>query len=88
MRLDKWLKTSRIIKRRSVANEACDKGKILINDRTAKASNIVKESDILIVSIGSKKTVLEILEVPDFHNVTTQYAKNLYKIISTEKIDI
>ena len=54
MRLDKYLKVSRLIKRRTVANEACDAGRVLINDRPAKASAQVKEGDVLEIQFGSK----------------------------------
>ena len=54
MRLDKFLKVSRIIKRRTVANEACDSGRVLVNDRPAKASLNVKEGDIIEVQFGNR----------------------------------
>ena len=56
MRLDKYLKVSRLIKRRTVANEACDSGRVLINDKPAKASANVREGDIITISFGKKKT--------------------------------
>lgn len=86
MRLDKWLKVSRIIKRRTIANEVCDKEKILINGRTAKASVEVKPNDILEIIMGNRHTVFEVLKVPT-GNVTIQESKDLYKSISDEKID-
>ena len=55
MRLDKYLKVSRLIKRRTVANEACDSGRVLINDKPAKASANVKEGDIITISFGNKE---------------------------------
>ena len=55
MRLDKYLKVSRLIKRRTVANEACDSGRVLINDKPAKASANVKEGDIISISFGNKE---------------------------------
>ena len=63
MRLDKFLKVSRIIKRRTVANEACDAGRVLINDKPAKASANVKVGDILTIHFGNKETKVEILDV-------------------------
>ena len=54
MRLDKFLKVSRLIKRRTVANEACDAGRVLVNDRPAKASAQVKAGDVLEIQFGSK----------------------------------
>lgn len=87
MRLDKWLKVSRVIKRRTVANEVCDKEKITINGRTAKASAEVKAGDLIEISLGNRKTVLEIVSVPEKSNVSTQDARELYKKISEEKTD-
>ena len=63
MRLDKYLKVSRLIKRRTVANEACDAGRVLINDRPAKASAQVKEGDVLEIQFGSKAVRVEVLNV-------------------------
>ena len=65
MRLDKFLKVSRIIKRRTVANEACDSGRVLVNDRPAKASLNVKEGDIIEVQFGNRSVKAEVLKVQD-----------------------
>ena len=54
MRLDKYLKISRLIKRRTVANEACDAGRVLVNDKVAKASVNVKVGDVIEIQFGSK----------------------------------
>ena len=62
MRLDKYLKVSRLIKRRTVANEACDAGRVLINDKPAKASAQVKAGDILEIRFGSRVEVLDVQE--------------------------
>ena len=67
MRVDKFLKVSRLIKRRTVANEACDKGRIMINDKVVKASAEVKVGDILTISLGDKVVKAEILKVDDKH---------------------
>ena len=67
MRLDKFLKVSRIIKRREVANEAADKGRIILNDKQAKASTPVKVGDIIEIKFGdkiSKYRILKVLENP------------------------
>ena len=61
MRLDKYLKVSRLIKRRSVANEACDAGRVLINDKPAKASAQVKAGDVLEILFGTKSVRVEVL---------------------------
>ena len=61
MRLDKYLKESRIIKRRTIANEACDNGRVLVNDKLAKASLEVKVGDVITVSFGNKETKVRVL---------------------------
>ena len=65
MRLDKWLKVSRLIKRRTVAQEACDGGRVSLNGRTAKPSAEVKVGDILEISFGAKTVRAEVLSVQE-----------------------
>ncbi|MCU6762922.1 S4 domain [uncultured Roseburia sp.] len=65
MRLDKFLKVSRLIKRRTVANEACDAGRVLVNDRPAKASCSIKEGDLIEIAFGTKSVKVEVLKVAD-----------------------
>ena len=65
MRLDKYLKVSRLIKRRTVANEACDAGRVLVNDKTAKASVQVKTGDTVEIQFGSRNVKVEVLEVKE-----------------------
>lgn len=65
MRLDKFLKVSRIVKRRTVANEICDAGRVKINDRLAKASSEVKVGDIIEMRFGEKVTRFEVLNVSE-----------------------
>ena len=79
MRLDKFLKVSRLIKRRTVANEACDAGRVLINDRPAKASAQVKEGDVLEIQFGSKAVRVEVLNVQD--TVKKEEAQELYRYL-------
>ena len=79
MRLDKYLKVSRLIKRRTVANEACDAGRVLINDKPAKASTNVKVGDILTIHFGNKETKVEILDVQE--TVKKDEAKELFRYI-------
>ena len=79
MRLDKFLKVSRLIKRRTVANEACDAGRVLINDRPAKASAQVKAGDVLEIQFGSKAVKVEVLNVQE--TVKTEEAQELYKYL-------
>ena len=79
MRLDKYLKVSRLIKRRTVANEACDAGRVLINDRPAKASAQVKEGDVLESQFGSKAVRVEVLNVQE--TVKKEEAQELYRYL-------
>ena len=65
MRLDKWLKVSRLIKRRTVANEACDNGRVTANGRPVKASYDVKEGDVLELKFGEKAIRVEVVSVAD-----------------------
>jgi ribosomal 50S subunit-recycling heat shock protein len=80
MRLDKFLKVSRLIKRRTVANEVSDQGRIFINDKPAKPSKEVKEGDKIAIEYYNKTLVVEVLKVPT-SNVSIQESKDLYKII-------
>lgn len=79
MRLDKFLKVSRLIKRRTVANEACDAGRVLVNDRPAKASVQVKTGDILEIQFGSKSVRVEVLNVQE--TVKKEEAQELYRCL-------
>lgn len=79
MRLDKFLKVSRLIKRRTVANEACDNGRIQVNGRVVKASYEVKVGDKLEISMGSRVVAVEVLLVAD--NVRKDDAVTMYKEI-------
>ena len=79
MRLDKYLKVSRLIKRRTVANEACDAGRVLINGKPAKASAQVKAGDILEIQFGNKSVKAEILDVKD--TAKKEEAKELFRYL-------
>lgn len=79
MRLDKFLKVSRLIKRRTVANEACDAGRVLVNDRPAKASAQVKAGDVLEIQFGSKSVRVEVLNVQE--TVKNEEAQELYRYL-------
>ncbi len=81
MRLDKYLKVSRIIKRRTVANEACDAGRILVNGKVARASYNVKVGDILEVSLGTKTVRAEIVSVNEYAG--KEDAPMMYKILQS-----
>ena len=65
MRLDKFLKVSRLIKRRTVANEACDAGRVLVNDKPAKASVKVKQGDIIEIQFGTRTVKEEVIDIKD-----------------------
>ena len=77
MRLDKYLKVSRIIKRRTVANDACDAERVSVNGKTAKASAEVKEGDIIEIRFGEKITRVEVLSVRE--TVKKEDAAALYR---------
>lgn len=65
MRLDKFLKVSRLIKRRTVANEACDAGRVMVNDKPAKASVQVKPGDVIEIQFGTRNVKVKVLELKD-----------------------
>ena len=65
MRLDKYLKVSRLIKRRTVANEACDAGRVMINGKTAKAGTDVKVGDMIEIGFGTRNVKVEVLDVQE-----------------------
>ena len=77
MRLDKYLKVSRLIKRRTVANEACDAGRISINGKVAKASVNVKVGDVITIKFGTKEVNVEVTDVRE--NVKKEEAGEMYK---------
>ncbi len=79
MRLDKYLKVSRLIKRRTVANEACDAGRVLINDKVAKASTEVKVGDVIEIGFGTKSVKVEVLDIQD--TTKKDEAKDLFKYL-------
>lgn len=79
MRLDKYLKVSRIIKRRTVANEACDAGRVNVNGKTARASYDVKVGDILEIGFGTRTVKAEVLDVSE--TVRKEAAAMMYRII-------
>ena len=79
IRLDKFLKVSRLIKRRTVANEACDAGRVMLNGKTAKASQNVKPGDILEISFGSRVVKAQILAVKD--TAKKDEAKELFRYL-------
>lgn len=79
MRLDKWLKVSRLIKRRTVAQMACQQGRVYVNDKPAKSSVTVKENDQIHIEMGSRALTLKVLTVPHKTPPKNQ-ASSLYEI--------
>ncbi|MFR0870143.1 MAG: RNA-binding S4 domain-containing protein [Oscillospiraceae bacterium] len=79
MRLDKYLKVSRLIKRRTVANEACDAEKVSVNGKPARASYDVKEGDIIEITIGAKPLKVRVLDVKEF--TKKEDAAALYEVV-------
>ena len=79
MRLDKFLKVSRLIKRRNVANEACDAGRVLVNGTVAKASTKVKAGDIIEIQFGTKTVKAEVLDIRD--TTKKEEAKDLFRYL-------
>ena len=77
MRLDKFLKVSRLIKRRTIANEACDNGRVSVNGRVVKASYEVKVGDRLEITMGARTVAVEVVQVAD--NVRKDDAAAMYK---------
>lgn len=80
MRLDKYLKVSRIIKRRTVANEACDAGRVMVNGKPARASYDVKVGDLIEVSLGVRSIKIRVLEVSEY--ATKETADRLFEQIN------
>lgn len=79
MRLDKFLKVSRLIKRRTVANEACDAGRVLVNGTTAKASVKVKPGDVIEIQFGTRTVKVEVLDLQE--TTKKEEAKELFRYI-------
>ena len=79
MRLDKYLKVSRLIKRRTVANEACDAGRVLVNGKVARASYDVKPGDVLELTLGQRTIKVKVETVTEY--VTKDGAADLYSVL-------
>lgn len=75
--MDKYLKVSRLIKRRTVANEACDAGRVFINDRQAKAGTEVKPGDVIEIKFGTRDMKVEVVSVQE--TIKKEEAKEMYK---------
>ena len=79
MRLDKYLKVTRLIKRRTVANEACDAGRIVVNGKVARASYDVKEGDVIEIKLGQKPLKVKVVKVSEY--ATKDTAAEAYTVI-------
>ena len=79
MRLDKYLKVSRLIKRRTVANEACDAGKVFVNDKPARASYEVKIDDVITLSLGARQLRAQVVSIQE--TVAKNDAALLYRVL-------
>ena len=79
MRLDKFLKVSRLIKRRTVANEACDAGRVTVNGKTAKAGTAIKPGDEIAIAFGDKVTKVRVVSVAEA--VKKEEAQDMYEYI-------
>jgi ribosomal 50S subunit-recycling heat shock protein len=79
MRLDKYLKVTRIIKRRTIANEACDAGKVTVNGKVARASLEIKPGDVIEITLGNKPFKCEVINVTEY--ATKENASDNYRVI-------
>ncbi|MEG0873708.1 MAG: RNA-binding S4 domain-containing protein [Clostridiales bacterium] len=85
MRLDKYLKVSRLIKRRTVAKDVCEAGRVLVNGRPAKAGHEVAPGDEVKISLGSRRLKIQIVEVKE--TVRADLASTLYEVLEDSKIE-
>ncbi|QRF22359.1 RNA-binding S4 domain-containing protein [Alicyclobacillus sp. TC] len=85
MRLDKFLKVSRLVKRRTLAKELCDAGRVSLGDRVAKGSSPVQIGDILSIRYGHKRITVEVLQLMD--NPRKEQASSLYRVLSEERLE-
>ena len=84
MRLDKWLKVSRLIKRRTVAQMACEQGRVYVNDKPAKSSLTVKEEDQIHIELGSRALTIKVVNVP-LKTPRAKDASSLYDVVEEIK---
>ncbi|MEG1002452.1 MAG: RNA-binding S4 domain-containing protein [Clostridium sp.] len=85
MRLDKYLKVSRLIKRRTVAKEACESSRVTINGKIAKSGTQIKEGDIIEITFASRSLRAEVLNIAE--HVRKDDAKDMYKLLDGEEIE-
>lgn len=86
MRLDKFLKVSRLIKRRTVAKEICDKGRVTVNGQVAKAGTNIKEGDEIAIQFGQKLVVVRVNSVKE--TVKKEEADSMYTVVREEKMEV
>lgn len=86
MRIDKFLKVSRLVKRRSVGKELCDSGKIIVNGKVIKGSYEVKVGDIIEVKFGSRLTKVKVLDIRDV--IRKEDVGELYELLGIEKVEV
>lgn len=86
MRIDKYLKTTRLVKRRSVGKELCDNQKIIVNDKFVKGSYEVKIGDLIEIIFGSRKTKVRVLEIKEV--VKKEDVGQLYDLLGVEKVEV
>lgn len=79
MRVDKFLKNSRLIKRRTIASEMCDKGRVKINDKVSKSGTQVKPGDIIEITFGEKSTKVKVIQI--LEHVTKDDSDNMYELM-------
>lgn len=84
MRLDKYLKVSRLIKRRTVANDACDNARITVNGKAAKASYDVKLGDLITVAFGTKSVTVKVLDIKE--TTKKSEAIGMYEVVSQDEV--
>jgi ribosomal 50S subunit-recycling heat shock protein len=87
MRLDFFLKTSRLVPRRTVARQLCDAGRIHVNSVAAKASKELKQGDEIEITRGEKRLVARVLEIPSSKQVSKQSAASLVEIVSSQTVE-
>jgi ribosomal 50S subunit-recycling heat shock protein len=88
MRLDSFLKVSRLCPRRTIAQKLCDGGFVLLNGRVAKSAHEVKPGDEIIIRTTSSEIVSRVLSVPDSRNVSRRDAKSLVEIVSQKELNL
>lgn len=84
MRIDKYLKVSRLIKRRTIAKEVTSKGRVMINDKVAKAGSVVTAGDIITIQFGQRTIKVEVLSIQE--HAKKEQASEMFKVLSEEKI--